>query len=177
MQDALIAKTEALPEEEEETDFPTMTVNTKPKSNQGSIKALGKHLYPLANNSLKKIPPRPCRHCGCPLHYDFDCKSWIKAERPSCKTVPLTKVNEAYVKSYVAMSNDNEENYETCFVKFLDYLGTSNTIDAHVVEVLIDNCYPIVGNSETPEELKESNVEDSWTMMPINSVELEQGHN
>jgi hypothetical protein len=74
------------------------------------------------------------------------------------------------------MSNDNEGNYETCFVEFLDYLGTSNTIDAHVVEVLIDNCYPIVGNSETPEELKESNVEDSWTMMPINSVKLEQGH-
>jgi hypothetical protein len=60
MQDMLIAEAEALPEEEEETDFPTMTVNTKPKSNQGSIKAPGKHPYPLANNSSKKIPPRPC---------------------------------------------------------------------------------------------------------------------
>jgi hypothetical protein len=69
-----------------------------------------------------------------------------------------------------------KKNYELCFVEFLDYLDTSNTVDANVVEVSIDNCYPIIVNSETLEELKESNVEDSWTTMPINSIKLERGH-
>jgi hypothetical protein len=100
-------------------------------------------------------------------------ESWIKAGRPSHTTVPPTKANEAYAKSYVTMLNNDEESYEMCFVKFLDYLDTLNTVDAHVVEVSIDNCYPIIGNSETSEELKESNVEDSWTTMPVNSIELE----
>jgi hypothetical protein len=55
-------------EADEEDMLLTLTADPKPKNN---LKASGDYPFPFANNKSKKVPPRPCRNCGNPLHYDL----------------------------------------------------------------------------------------------------------
>ena len=57
---------------EDEVEEPTVTKEVLVST---PYKAPDKYRYPRANNRSKKTPPRPCDHCGSPLHYDNDCES------------------------------------------------------------------------------------------------------
>jgi hypothetical protein len=74
-------------EEETEAGFPSLTVEAKaPVSiTKEGARAPGKYPFPLASNCSKKVPPRPCRNCRSPLHYDRDCASWRSRGRPEGK--------------------------------------------------------------------------------------------
>ena len=87
----------------EEPEFDSLTVETKSPSSNGAPKAPGAYPYPQANNRSHKTPPRPCRNCGSPLHYDRDCASWRKLSHGNDKPRPNNKLSEAYHKSYIAM--------------------------------------------------------------------------
>lgn len=86
--------------------------------------------YPRANNQSKNKPPRPCRHCGSPLHYDRDCESWLKAN----KRTPLkAKVGDSYHDSYVAMLEGETDQYVE-----------------HVATFLATNTVPSTNHTEQP---------------------------
>jgi hypothetical protein len=160
-------------EEEEETEagFPSLTVKVKaPASiaNEGA-RAPGKYPFPLASNRSKKVPPRPCRNCGSPLHYDRDCASWRSHGHPEGKIVPTNKVNDAYHKSYIAMLEDDDDNYEVHFANFNECLDTSTHVEALLVETSSNNEFPDIG--ETDEPMQKA---DGWATLPINMLDLEK---
>jgi hypothetical protein len=61
---------------EQEEELFGLTAEPKNGAGKDNLKAPGKFPFPLANNSSRRMPPRPCRNCGSPLHYDRDCASW-----------------------------------------------------------------------------------------------------
>jgi hypothetical protein len=50
------------------------------------------------------------------------------------KLVPANKVNDAYHKSYIAMLEDDDNNYEVHFADFTECLDTSTHVEALLVE-------------------------------------------
>jgi hypothetical protein len=105
-------------EEEAEAELPSLTVDAQTSTAKEGARAPGKYLFLLASNCSKKVPPRPCRNCGSPLHYDRDCTSWRNRGRPEGKPVSANKVNDIYHKSYIAMLEDDDDNYEVHFANF-----------------------------------------------------------
>ena len=84
------------------------TLNVDAQYSKNNSKALGTYLYPLATNQLKKTPPRPCQNCGSLYHYNRDCMSWRKLGSGNKKPRLNNKANDAYHKSYVAITAWNE---------------------------------------------------------------------
>lgn len=98
---------------DDELETEGLVVDSKPAASKKPLKAAGQYKFPLASNRSNRIPPRPCRHCGSPLHYDRECASWKQQNRPEVRNLPASKANEAYHKSYVAMLEDDDNDFDT----------------------------------------------------------------
>jgi len=66
---------------------------------------------------------RPCRHCGSPKHWDFDCKRPKDNDRKA-KTF-LASSDESYIEAYAA--------YEKCYLEDED--SENEEAETHTVEV------------------------------------------
>src|SRR5271154_4148495 len=139
------------------------------------FKAPGKFLYPLAANRSKKVPPRPCRNCGSPLHYDRDCASWRSQGRPEGKPTPNSKLYDAYQKSYIAMLEEDDASYDTHYASFSTTITNNEETDVFVAESNPDAPFVIPIKTERELELSEYTEGKAWTAIPMNLSELEQG--
>jgi hypothetical protein len=60
------------------------------------------HTYPFSDFRSKKKPPRPCRHCGNPLHWDNDCTSY-KDNPTKARPYTVSAATTAYLAAYSAV--------------------------------------------------------------------------
>lgn len=97
-----------LAEVEEQEEVEAMTASAPAPKN---LQLPGNYTYPVSDFRSKKVPPRPCRHCGNPLHYDNDCGSWRQAGRQKSSFASNSKSGTAYQSSYVSMLEDDFEEY------------------------------------------------------------------
>ena len=81
------------------------------------------------------MPPRPCQNCGSIYHYDWDCASWRKlGSNASEKPRPASKANEAYQKSYVAMIEEKDPEYEALCAAFYNIIDNNAPKEEVVAE-------------------------------------------
>ena len=147
--------------EEEDEDFTLegLVADAKAVANKSPAKAPGSYPYPTANNQSRKTPPRPCRNCGSPLHYDRDCTSWRKLGSGKEKPKPNSKMNKLYHKSYIAMIDSNDDEYDAQCATFLAALDSDLPTETPAAEVFL----AIEERSQSWEELA-VNVIDTETL-------------
>ena len=136
--------------EEEELELDSLTADTKP------VKAPGTYPYPLATNCSRKTPPRPCHNCRSLYHYDRDCTSWRKLGSSNKKPRPNSKANNVYHKSYVAMTERNDSDYEALCATFYTIIDNDTPNDVVVAETFTVGYQPL-----TEEALGPKNVESN----------------
>ena len=118
---------------ENELEAEGLVADVKPSAMKQPMRAAGKYTFPLTNNRSSRIPPRPCWHCGSPLHYNRECASWKQQNCPEVKNLPTSKANEAYHKLYIAMLEcDNEEFNKNCSA-FHALIDTNHATGSYVV--------------------------------------------
>ena len=123
---------------DDELEAEGLVVDSKPAASKKPIRAAEQYKFPLATNRSNRIPPRPCRHCGSPLHYDRECASWKQQNRPDIKNPPASKASEAYHKSYVAMLEDDDNDFDKHCTTFHALLDTDQTAESYIVEYAHD---------------------------------------
>ncbi len=159
-------------EEEEEleefSETPALAVEPKVKSVKDGIKSPGNYPYPLATNQSKKVPPRPCRNCGSPLHYDRDCASWRSQGRPQKTTAPANRTSNAYHKSYVAMLEEDDSSYDSYYATYNTLGDTAASSDVFVAET--SETEPSAQANDAP--TSPESAEDSWVSLPVNLVDI-----
>src|SRR5271170_2533070 len=155
------ARVADIPKEEEE-ELSSLVTDAKPLPN---VRAPGNYPYPLASNRSNKVPPRPCRNCGSPLHYDRDCASWRSQGRPINKAVPKSKAGESYHNSYIAMLEEDEEAFDENVATFLTLLDDQST-DVMIVQnqmaSLDEEMSPLV------------EISSAWSKLPVNMTEMKE---
>ena len=147
---------------EEEEDFATesFVADAKPAASPAPAKAPGTYPYPTANNQSRKTPPRPCHNCGSPLHYDRDCASWRKLGSGKEKPKTNSKMNKLYHKSYIAMIDASDDEYEAQCATFLAALDSDTSVELPTSEVFL--------------ALEERS--HSWEDLAVNTVDTELMH-
>ena len=158
-----------------------LVVDSKPAAFKKPLKAAGQYKFPLASNQSNRTPPRPCHHCGSPLHYDHECASWKQQNRPEVKNQPASKANEVYHKSYVVMLEDDDDDFNKHCATFHALLDTDQTIESYVMEYACDEVKVSKTSGETEAHillatertLSENQDETTWAALPVNVVESE----
>jgi hypothetical protein len=103
--------------EEAPVDVPALVVSPATAQSGGTNRLFA---YPQSDNTSKRTPPRPCRHCGSPTHYNNNCASWKKA-RPAASTAKLhrpPRTQAAYQALYDTMIARNKDEYKKQFSVF-----------------------------------------------------------
>jgi hypothetical protein len=165
--------------EEEELEVDTLSVDTKPTPSKNVTKAPGTYLYPLATNRSRKTPLCPRRNCGSLYHYDQDCTSWRKLGSLNEKPKSNSKANEAYHKSYVAMTKGNDVDYETLCLSFYSIIDNNVPNEAVVTETYTVDYEPckeendkvMTCNGSPEESCMNDELENCWTMLSVNSAD------
>src|SRR6266852_4603042 len=147
-------------EENEDFALEGLVADAKPTSSKNPTRAPGSYPYLLSNNRSRKTPPRPCRNCGSPLHYDRDCASWRKLGNGNEKPKPNSKMNELYHKSYIAMIDSKDDEYEAQCATFLAELDVELPTETSVAEVF----------------LASEECSHSWNELEVNVVDIESLH-
>ena len=124
--------------EEEELEVDSLTADTKP------VKAPGMYPYPLVNNRLRKTLLQPCRNCGSVYHYDRNCASWRKLGSSNEKPKLNSKANEAYHKSYVAMTEKNDSDHKALCAAFYSIVDNDTPSEAITVESYTISYEPVI---------------------------------
>jgi hypothetical protein len=158
-------------EEEEEEETSTLAADVKPRQAKDNVKAPGSFPYPFAANKSKRIPLRPCRNCGNPLHYDRDCASWRSQGRLENKA-PANRTTEVYNKAYIAMLEEDDSSYDAHCATFNTELDSSTSIEAFVVNVGLD----ADATATSDEGMLPEPIENTWLELPVNSVELKEAN-
>jgi hypothetical protein len=162
-------------EEGEETAFDSMIADAKASANKGPARAPGTYPYPQAHNRSRKTPPRPCRNCGSPLHYDQDCASWRKLGNGNEKPKQNSKMNELYHKSYIAMIDSRDDEYEAQCATFFASLDSDIPTEVLVVDAKLVND---VARDDAPEESNDFSTPDSdgshsWQELAATTADIE----
>jgi hypothetical protein len=113
---------------ESKADFEVQLASARvPNSSAGSTS------FPYTWSNIKscKKPPRPCCHCGNPLHYDPDCGSW-KANKSRAKAAPKAKAETVYVATWAAMTFENKQAYNGHMDIYLAYTLDNTVVDTEV---------------------------------------------
>ena len=84
-----------------------------------------------------------------PLHYDRECASWKQQNRPEVKNPPASRANEAYHKSYVAMLEDDEDNFDKHCATFHALLDTDQITESYIVEYVHEETKVLEASGET----------------------------
>jgi hypothetical protein len=113
---------------ENEADFEVQLASARAPTSSASSTSFP---YPWSNVKSRKKPPRPCRHCGNPLHYDPDCSSW-KADKSKAKAAPKAKSETAYTAAWAAMTFDDEQAYNGHLDVYLAYTTDNTAVDTEV---------------------------------------------
>ena len=164
-----------------ETEMEGLVADSKPATSRKPFKAAGQYKFPLANNCSNWIPPCPCRHCSSPLHYDCECASRKQQNRPEVKNLPMSKANDAYHKSYIAMLEDDDDDFNKHCATFQALLDTDQIAEMLVVEYVSNEASALDASCEaaTPVLLAdewapfESSEETAWVALPVNAVKSE----
>jgi hypothetical protein len=165
----------------EELEFDSLTAETKPSQIKASPRAPGTYPYPPANNRSCKTPLRPCRNCGSPLHYDRDCASWRKLGSGYEKPKSNSKLNEVYHKSYIAMVDALDDEYEAQCAAFLTIIDSDVTTETPTTEVFTADYEKPSSNAaeREPDEtrlLEPTNLSHSWAEIAVNLIESDDLH-
>ena len=103
------------------------------------------------------------------------------AEPPEVKNQPASKANEVYHKSYVAMLEDDDDDFNKHCATFHALLDTNQMIESYVVEYACDEVKVSKTSGETEahvllateQTLSENQDETTWAALPVNAVESE----
>ena len=161
---------------DDELEAGGLVVDSKSTATKNHIKATGKYKFLLSSNQLNCMPPRPCRHCGSPLHYNHDCASWKQQNRPEIRNQPPSRANEVYQRSYIAMLENDDDDFDKHCAAFHALLDTDQTTETYVVEYKIKETN---GETEAPvllaadQTLSKELDDATWTSLLVNIVGLE----
>src|SRR5271170_1070876 len=173
------ARVADIPKEEEE-ELSSLVTDAKPLPN---VRASGNYPYPLASNRSNKVPPRPCRNCGSPLHYDRDCASWRSQGRPITKAVPKSKAGESYHNFYIAMLEEDEEAFDENVATFLTLLDDQST-DVMIVQSDFHSDLGTLPQVDPADIYQTASLDDemsplveissAWSKLPVNMTEMKE---
>ena len=146
------------------SETPVLVAEPKAKPAKDSIRSPGNYPYSLATNQLRKVPPRPCRNCGSPLHYNCDCASWRSQGWPPGKNPSANETSNAYHKSYIAMLEEDDDSYDLYCATYNMLVDEATSTDILTAEV--DKDMPSTPADYSP-TLSDS-AEASWTSLLVN---------